>query len=88
MCLRGVGDALQCVNRKHWGGPAESETSCEHLSFMRENRESPDGARECAGRLGKTCGRNPNMHAAGKSDIGVVPSIPLNKASQWVAETE
>jgi hypothetical protein len=32
------------------------------------------------GRSGKARGRNPDMHAAGKSDIGVVPGNVPNKA--------
>ena len=70
LSIYGFGDALQCVKSECCNGPAESKALCEHRSFMRENRESPDGARRCAGRLGKTCGRNPNVYAAGKSDVG------------------
>ena len=67
---RGFGDALQRMNREFCSGPAESKTPCEHRNFMRENRENPNDACRCAGRLGKVFGRNPNMYAAGKSDIG------------------
>jgi hypothetical protein len=65
-----IGNTLQCVMRKCCGGPAESETLREYLSFMRENRESPVCAHRCMGRLGKVFGRNPNRYATGKSDVG------------------
>ena len=66
----GHGHVLQCANREHCSDPAESKTPCDHLRFMRENRESPDGVRRCTDRSGKACGRNPDVYAAGKSDIG------------------
>lgn len=56
--------------RECCGGPAESETLREYLSFMRENRDSPVCAHRCMGRLGKVFGRNPNVYATGKADVG------------------
>ena len=61
---------------------AESETLRMRGSSMHENREipvAPDGQRP-SGRSGKACGRTPDMYAAGKSDIGIVPVIVPNKA--------
>ena len=48
---------------------------------MFENREIsavPD-SKKLAGRLGKVCGRNPDMHATEKSDIVTVPKKAPNK---------
>jgi hypothetical protein len=49
---------------------------------MHENRETPEApaSQWLAGRSGKARGRNPDMHAAGESDIGVVPGNVPNKA--------
>jgi hypothetical protein len=49
---------------------------------MHENRETPEApaSRWLAGRSGKARGRNPDMDAAGESDIGVVPGNVPNHA--------
>ena len=39
-----------------------------------------------AGRSGKVCGRNPDMHAVEKSDIGIVPKKAPNKVGKPMAE--
>ena len=36
-------------------------------------------AEKLAGRLEKACGRNPDVHAAEKSDIGILPKKAANK---------
>ncbi len=66
-------------------GPAESKTLCMRGRSLHENREIPAVSGVAArkpspGRSGKACGRAPDMHVAGKSDIGVVPVIAGNKA--------
>jgi hypothetical protein len=46
----------------------------------RETSEAPAGG--CtAGRSGKTCGCDPDMHASEESDIGIVPERGPNKAA-------
>ena len=65
-----IDNTSQRVVRECCGGPAESQTLREYLSFMCENRESPVCAHRCMGRLGKVFGRNPNMYATGKADVG------------------
>jgi len=67
-------------------GPAESETLCMRGHSMHENREIPAAPagrlrKPSAGRSGKACGRNPDVHAAGKSDTSVVPVNAGNKAA-------
>jgi hypothetical protein len=49
---------------------------------MHENREIPAAsvAAQTTDRSGKARGRKPDRHAAGKSDIGVVPMIASNNA--------
>ena len=61
--------------------PAESETLCTRGHSMHENREIPavPKGRKAPGRSGKTCGHNPDMDAAGKSDTGIVPMNASNK---------
>ena len=66
-------------------GPAESKTLCMRGRSMHENREIPAASgvaarKPSSGRSGKACGRTPDMHAVGKSDIGVVPVNAGNKA--------
>ncbi len=54
-------------------------------SSMLENREIsevPEKLVGYPGRLGKVCGRAPNMHASEKSDINIVPEKASNKAVQ------
>jgi hypothetical protein len=48
---------------------------------MLENREisAASVGRKTAGRSGKACGRNPDMHVAEKSDTGIVPKKEPNK---------
>ena len=63
---------------------AESETLRMRGSSMHENREIPavpaaTSRKRPLGRSGKVCGHNPDMHAAGKSDIGVVAVNAGNK---------
>ena len=50
---------------------------------MIENRETSEiSAEGCtAGRSGKACGRNPDMHITEESDIGVLPKKETNKAA-------
>ena len=72
-------------NASHIIGPAESETLRMRGSSMHETREIPAAPvathrKWPAGRSGKVCGHNPDMHAAGKSDIGIVPVNAGNKA--------
>ena len=63
-------------------GPAESKNLCMRGHPMHENREIPVAAvaAQTTDRSGKARGRKPDRHAAGKSDIGVIPMITLNKA--------
>jgi RNA-directed DNA polymerase len=70
------------VHRERRPGPTESKTlACAEALCSRTGRSQrlPTGLR-ARGRSGKACGRNPDMHAAGKSDIGVVPENVPNKA--------
>ena len=43
-------------------------------------------ADKLAGRLGKACGRNPDVYAAEKSDTGVIPKKEPNKIGWPMAE--
>ena len=68
-------------------GPAESETLRMRGRSMHENREIPAApvgvsCKSSAGRSGKVSGRNPDVDASGKSDIGVVPVNAGNKAGK------
>ena len=68
--------------RERRSGPTESKTLSMHGHSMHENRETPaaPASGRQAGRSGKARGRNPDMDAAGESDIGVVPGNVPNKA--------
>lgn len=70
-------------DRREWRSvPTESETlACAETLCPRTGRSQrfPVG-RWPWGRSGKARGRNPDMDAAGKSDIGVVPGNVPNKA--------
>jgi hypothetical protein len=50
--------------------------------FLYGNREVPavPGGRRPPGRSGKACGHDPDVYAAGTSDIGIVPGNVPNKA--------
>lgn len=63
--------------------PAESENPRMRRHSMFENRETSEvSAAGCtAGRSGKVCGRNPDMHVFEESDIGIVPMKEPNKAT-------
>jgi len=77
------GHAGRRARRERGSGPTESKTLCMRGSSMRENRETPAAPscrRRCVGRSGKASGRNPDVDAAGESDIGVVPANVPNKA--------
>ena len=65
-------------------GPAESKTLSMRGHPMHENREVPVAAvvPQATARSGKARGRKPDRHAAGKSDIGVVPLMSSNKAAR------
>ena len=69
--------------RGEWrSGPTESKTlACAETLCPRTGRSQwlPRGLRPW-GRSGKACGRNPDVDAAGKSDIGIVPGNVPNKA--------
>ena len=72
------------VKRERRSGPTESKTlACAETLCSRTGRSQqlPCG-RWARGRSGKARGRNPDMHAAGKSDIGVVPENVPNKADR------
>jgi len=49
---------------------------------MHENREISVAPALLAGRSGKAIGRTPDMHAAEKSDSGVVPRNRPNKGGE------
>jgi hypothetical protein len=71
----------------HGIGPTESKTPRMRGNSMHENREIPAvpvgrPRRPSAGRSGKACGHNPDVHAAGKSDTSVVPVNAGNKAGK------
>jgi hypothetical protein len=70
-------------DRREWrSGPTESKTlACAEALCARTGRPQwfPVG-RWPLGRSGKVCGRNPDVYAAGESDIGVVPANVPNKA--------
>ena len=72
--------------------PAESENLRMRESSMPENREIPaapaGGRKPWKGRSGKACGRNPDMHAAGKSDRPIVPRKLPNKAGAAASVAE
>ncbi|MGA1825365.1 MAG: hypothetical protein ACMUIP_11965 [bacterium] len=53
---------------------------------MLENREISVVPIYMVGRSGKVCGRNPDMYATEKSDIGVVPKKVPNKTGLPVVE--
>jgi hypothetical protein len=68
--------------RERRSDPTESKTlACAETLCSRTGRSQqfPTGLRAW-GRSGKARGRNPDMHAAGKSDIGVVRENVPNKA--------
>jgi len=68
--------------RERRSDPTESKTlACAETLCSRTGRSQqfPTGLR-ARGRSGKARGRNPDMYAAGKSDIGVVPENVPNKA--------
>jgi len=76
------GHAARRVRRERRSGPTESKTlACAGTLCSRTGRSQrlPKGIRPW-GRSGKARDRNPDMHAAGKSDIGVVPENVPNKA--------
>lgn len=68
--------------------PARSETSCTCGNSMRENRESPQPptGNGPEGRAGKAKSREPAMNECGKSDNSIVPTKPLNKVAEAMAE--
>ncbi len=73
--------------RESPNGPTESETPRMCGRSMHENREIPsapvgEDRKLSAGRSGKACGHNPDMHAGGKSHIGIVPVNAGNKAGR------
>jgi len=81
------GNTDRRARRERRSGPTESKTLSMRESSMRENRETPaapTGRRRCVGRSGKASGRNPDMDAAGESDIGVVPANVPNNAGSGV----
>jgi hypothetical protein len=72
---------MSCVISEPLIGPAESETLSMRGHSMYETRETtatPAG-RCTAGRSGKTCGQEPDMHVSEESDIGIVPEKEPNK---------
>ena len=80
------GDTMRGASASRGIGPAESKTLRMRGSSMHENREIPSAPvgrsrKPSAGRSGKACGHKPDMHAAGKSHIGILPRIVGNKAS-------
>jgi len=84
---RREGHAGRRAHREWRSGPTESKTLCMRGNSMHENREIPvaPSAWWTEGRSGKACGRNPDMHAVGKSDIGIVPGNVPNNAGSGVA---
>jgi len=79
---RREGDTVRRDRRERRSGPTESKTLSMRGHSMHENRETPEApaSRGPVGRSGKARGRNPDMDAAGESDIGVVPGNVPNKA--------
>ncbi len=86
----GAPTALQCweghtgrrARRERRSGPTESKTlACAETLCSRTGRSQqfPTGL-GARGRSGKARGHNPDMDAAGESDIGVVPGNVPNKA--------
>ena len=76
------GHAGRRVRRERRSGPTESKTlACAETLCPRTGRSQrfPNSLWPW-GRSGKARGHNPDMHAAGKSDIGVVPGNVPNKA--------
>ena len=76
------GHAARRDRRERRSGPTESKTlACAETLCSRTGRSQqfPSGLGPW-GRSGKARGRNPDMYAAGKSDIGVVPENVPNKA--------
>ena len=76
------GHAARRVRRERRSGPTESKTlACAETLCPRTGRSQRFPKGECPwGRSGKARGRNPDMYAVGKSDIGVVPEKVPNKA--------
>jgi len=76
------GHAARRVRRERRSGPTESKTlACAETRCSRTGRPQrfPVGLRP-KGRSGKVRDRNPDMYAAGESDIGIVPEKGPNKA--------
>ena len=81
------GHAGRHDRRERRSGPTESKTlACAETLCPRTGRSQrfPNGLWPW-GRSGKARGRNPDVHAAGKSDIGVVPGNVPNKAGRGEA---
>ena len=79
------GNTMGGVSASRVIGPAESKTLCMRGRSLHENREIPAASvgvarKPSSDRSGKACGLTPDMHAVGKSDIGVVPVNAGNKA--------
>ena len=82
---RREGDTARRDRRERRSGPFSHQRSktlaCAETLCSRSGRSQqfPMGLRPW-GRSGKACGRNPDVYAAGESDIGVVPGNVPNKA--------
>jgi hypothetical protein len=74
-------------DRREWrSGPTESKTLARAEALCARTgrpQRFPAGCRPL-GRSGKACGRNPDVYAAGESDIGVVPANVPNNAGSGV----
>ena len=86
-----MGKAIQCaaVFSESFTGPAESETLCMRGHSMHENREiSAVPIKDGAWRVGqeRPVAYNPDMYAAEKSDIGILPVKVPNKVGKPTAE--
>ena len=82
MLPRREGHTGRRVTRERRSGPTESKTLRMHGRSMHENRETPvvPTSRWLGGRSGKARGLNPDVHATGESDIGILPGNVPNKA--------
>jgi len=80
------GNTMRGASASRAIGPAESKTLCMRGRSMHENREIPSAPagrlrKPSAGRSEKAGGHNPDAHAGGKSDIGIVPGKAGNKVA-------
>ena len=90
MCNDGEGNTVSgVIISESFTGPAESETLCMRGHSMHENREiSAVPVKDVVWWVGqgRPVAYNPDMYAAEKSDIGILPVKVPNKVGKPTAE--